>query len=161
MPEKPPAAKSYSLRESAPRDFQELWRIDQECFAPGIAYSQRELAWYMGLRGAFTIVAEAQPKGESGAIAGFVVGQRHPRGMGHIVTIDVLPQARRAGLGTVLMDATEQRLREQGCAAVYLETAVDNQVALQFYKRRGYAVLKTIPRYYMNSIDALMMGKNL
>jgi ribosomal protein S18 acetylase RimI-like enzyme len=32
---------------------------------------------------------------------------------------------------------------------------------LAFYKSLGYSVLKTIPRYYLNSIDALQMGKRL
>jgi ribosomal-protein-alanine N-acetyltransferase len=144
------------IRESQPEDFKELWRIDQQCFAPGISYSQRELAHYMARRGAFTLVAE-----EDGLIAGFVVGQRHGKGIGHIITIDVLPEARRSGVGSLLIEASEQRLRGEGCDSVYLETAVDNPAALMFYKRHGYHVLRTIPRYYMNQIDALVMGKKL
>lgn len=162
-----PASSSYSLRDYDSADFRELWRIDQECFAPGIAYSQRELAWYMGQRDAFTIVAEAadcsdQQSGKGKRrIAGFVVVQKRPRGVGHIVTIDVVPEARRGGLGSGLIEEAEQRLRAQGCSAIYLETAVDNAAALRFYKRHGYTVLKTIPRYYLNSIDALLMGKRI
>ncbi|MGZ4839460.1 MAG: GNAT family N-acetyltransferase [Terriglobales bacterium] len=162
-----PASASYSLRDYDSADFRELWRIDQECFAPGIAYSQRELARYMGQRNAFTIVAEAAECSDqkSGAgnrrIAGFVVAQKQPRGAGHIVTIDVLSEARRGGVGSLLMEGAEQRLRALGCSAVYLETAVDNIAALRFYKRHGYSVLKTIPRYYLDSIDALLMGKLL
>ncbi len=156
---------SFRLRDSGPADFRQLWQIDQECFARGIAYSQRELAAYMGTRGTFTLVAEAA-EGVAGGegkqrIAGFVVGQKQARGLGHIVTIDVRPEARRARLGSLLMDAAEERLRVLGCGAVYLETAVDNQAALRFYKQRSYSVLKTIPRYYLGSIDALLMGKKL
>lgn len=144
------------IRESRSEDFKELWRIDQECFAPGISYSQRELAYYMAQRGAFTLVAE---DGEQ--IVGFVVGQRHARSMGHIITIDVIPAAQRRGVGTLLMQASEERLKADGCDSIYLETAVDNAAALTFYKRHGYFVLKTIPRYYMNKIDALVLGKRL
>jgi [ribosomal protein S18]-alanine N-acetyltransferase len=144
------------IRESSSEDFKELWRIDQQCFAPGISYSQRELAYYMAQRGAFTLVAE-----DEGRIVGFVVGQRHPRAMGHIITIDVIAEARRSGIGAMLMDASEARLKAEGCDSIYLETAVDNSAAVSFYKRRGYYVLKTIPRYYLNRIDALLMGKKL
>lgn len=144
------------IRESNSKDFKELWRIDQQCFAPGVSYSQRELAYYMAQCGAFTLVAE-----EEGRIVGFVVGQRLPRGMGHVVTIDVIASARRSGVGNLLMNASEERLKIEGCNAIYLETAVDNTAALTFYKRRGYSVLKTIPRYYVNKIDALLMGKRL
>jgi len=144
------------IRESTSEDFKELWRIDQQCFAPGIAYSQRELAHYMARRGAFTLVAQ-----EDERMAGFVVAQRHGKGFGHIITLDVLPQARRSGVGSLLIEASEERLRREGCDSVYLESAVDNSAALMFYKRHGYHVLKTLPRYYMNQIDALLMGKKL
>ncbi|HET7186344.1 MAG TPA: N-acetyltransferase [Terriglobales bacterium] len=158
-------ADRYELRDSRPADFRRLWQIDQICFAPGIAYSQRELAYYMKMRGAFTIVAvksasAAEVRGGKGVV-GFVVGQILARGLGHVVTIDVMPEVRRAGLGTLLMNECEARLRAAGCRAVYLESAVDNEPALRFYKLHGYSVLKTIPRYYMNTIDALMLGKNL
>ena len=162
----PPTRASYSLRDYDLADLGELWRLDQECFAPRIAYSQRELAWYIGQRDAFTIVAEAQHSDEKGGagkrhIVGFVVAHKRPRGVGHIVTIDVLPNARRGGVGSLLLAEAERRLRTLGCSAVYLETAVDNAIALRFYKHHGYSVLKTIPRYYLDSIDALLMGKRL
>jgi ribosomal protein S18 acetylase RimI-like enzyme len=59
------------------------------------------------------------------------------------------------------MEECEARLRTAECKAVYLETAVDNDTAVRFYKRLRYSVLKTIPRYYLDSIDALLMGKKL
>ncbi len=42
-----------------------------------------------------------------------------------------------------------------------LETAVDNLAALAFYKRHGYSVVRTWPRYYSNGVDALVMKKEL
>jgi ribosomal-protein-alanine N-acetyltransferase len=77
------------------------------------------------------------------------------------VTIDVVSEARRGGVGSLLMEEAEARLRALGCNSIYLETAVDNAAALRFYKRLGYSVLKTIPRYYLGSLDALLMGKPL
>lgn len=150
------------LRDATKEDFAELWRIDHECFQPGIAYSRRELQWYMNLRGAFTIVADGRETPRSRwQIVGFVVGQQPRRGLGHIVTIDVLPEARRERLGTRLMTEVEERLKAHGCETIFLETAVDNVAAIRFYKRLGYFVVKTIPRYYLDKIDALMMSKEL
>ena len=146
---------AFTLRDSTPQDFEDLWRIDQECFPPGIAYSQRELKLYMRRRGAFTLVAN----GGDEKIAGFIVAQGGP--IGHIVTIDVIPEARRARVGSLLMTAAEDRLRGAGSLAVGLETAVDNAAALAFYKRRGYSVIRTWPRYYANGVDALVMQKEL
>lgn len=150
---------TFSIREYDSRDFNRLYEIDQSCFPVGIAYSRRELAYYMSLRGTFTLVAETSAK--TPEIAGFLVGKKHPRGMGHIITIDTVAKFRRAGLGSLLMNAAEQRLKKAGCHAMVLETAVDNEAAIAFYKRLGYFIVKTIPRYYQNHTDAFMMAKRM
>jgi [ribosomal protein S18]-alanine N-acetyltransferase len=147
----------FSLRDFRPEDFKTLWSIDQRCFAPGIAYSQRELGTYIRRRNSFTVVAEAQ---NSTVVAGFIVAEAN-RDVGHIISIDVLPAHRRFGLGSRLLSAAEGRLRAQGCANVVLETAVDNSSALAFYKRHQYTVLKVSPRYYSNGVDAFVLGKRL
>ena len=150
---------TFALREYDSRDFNRLYQIDQACFPPGIAYSRRELAYYMSMRGTFTLVAETKAKMPE--IAGFIVGQKHPQGMGHIITIDTVGKFRRAGLGSLLMNAMEVQLKKAGCHAIVLEAAVDNEAAIAFYKRLGYVVVKTIPRYYHNKIDAFMMAKRV
>jgi ribosomal protein S18 acetylase RimI-like enzyme len=38
---------------------------------------------------------------------------------------------------------------------------VDNISALSFYKRHGYSVISTSPRYYSNGVDALVLEKDL
>jgi [ribosomal protein S18]-alanine N-acetyltransferase len=153
----------FALREFRREDFNHLWRIDQECFAPGIAYSRLELAAYIQLRGSFTVVAE--PVGvavESAAkVLGFIVAQVKRRGVGHILTIDVPPAGRRFGIGSKLLTTAEERLRATACRSVVLETAVDNAAALAFYKRHHYSVVKTLPRYYSNGVDALGLEKEL
>lgn len=144
-----------SLRPYRKEDFDELWRIDQECFRPGIAYTRFELGAYFRLPNIFTLVAA-----EGKRIAGFITCDWR-RKTGHVITIDVREEARRLGVGTLLLAAAEKRLREQGCTGLFLETAVDNAPTLRFYERHGYAALRTIPRYYMGKLDALRLGKNL
>ena len=145
----------FVIRDSKPADFETLWQMDQECFPPGIAYSRQELKVYMRGKGSFTLVAA----GDDGAIAGFLVA--YGGGTGHIITIDVASSARRSGVGSLLLSAAEDRLRASGSQAVGLETAVDNLSALSFYKRHGYSVIKTWPRYYSNGVDALVLKKTL
>ena len=147
---------SYVIRDFEPGDFETLWRMDQECFPPGISYSKRELKAYLGHPGAFTLVAVDALSSES---QGFIVAQSG--NTGHIITIDVVAGARRSGVGSMLIKAAEERLRASGCRAVDLETAVDNLGALSFYKRHGYNVIRTWPRYYSNGVDALVLQKQL
>ena len=154
----------FILREFKPEDFEILWDIDQKCFSPGISYSRLELATYIRHRGSLTLVAEsteARRKSEESLIVGFIVAEVDRRGMGHIITIDVVAVARRFGIGSSLLSAAEDRLRAVQCPSVRLETAVDNLSALAFYKRHGYFLEKTVPHYYSNGVDALVLRKDL
>jgi ribosomal-protein-alanine N-acetyltransferase len=155
----------FTLRDSRREDFDRLWKLDQECFPPAISYSRVELAIYMRRSGAFTVVAEAAAGNHSGpakaAVLGFIVAEASRRGLGHIITIDVQPGARRCGVGSRLLTAAEERLRTAGCSLVFLETAVDNRSAFTFYKRHGYFLVKTVPRYYSNGVDAFVLRKDL
>lgn len=148
----------YRLRDSEIADFEALWRIDQKCFLPGISYSRPELSAYMRMQQSFTIVAEARP---AGTIVGFITAESNRRRTGHIITIDVLPEGRRLGVGSQLLAAAEERLRSVECVRVILEAAVDNASALAFYERHGYAAIKKIPQYYSNGVDALTFEKHL
>jgi len=149
-------AVPFVVRDFKAEDFDLLWRMDQECFAPGISYSKEELKSYIRHRGSFTLVAADVIEGE---IQGFIIG--HCVTTGHIITIDVSPEARRSGVGSLLLRAAEDRMRQAGCHWVGLETAVDNVTALSFYKRHGYNVVRTWPHYYSNGVDALVLRKEL
>lgn len=161
------AGLEFSIRNYRAADFDCLWEIDQRCFPAGISYTQMELSGFITRRNAITLVGEFQSgEAESTAggdgIAGFVVAHPIRRKYGRILTLDVLPEARRYGLGSMLMTACEERLRSLGCAAVYLETAVDNQPALRLYRKLGYQILRTLPDYYAShSLDAFQMSKQL
>ena len=148
-------AVAIVVRDYNPEDFESLWRMDQECFPPGISYSKRELNGFMRHKGSFTLVATNDKE----ELQGFIVG--HCGVSGHVITIDVGPAARRAGVGSLLLRAAEDRMRTAGCRRVGLETAVDNLTALSFYKRHGYDVVRTWPRYYPNGLDALVLKKDL
>jgi ribosomal-protein-alanine N-acetyltransferase len=145
----------FSIRPFEKGDFDTLWRIDQACFDPQLAYSRLELAFYMKRPGAFTLVAESD-----GVILGFIVAESR-RKTGHIITIDVIAKARRTGAGSHLLRAAEERLSNAGAVAVALETPVNNLAAIQFYKAHGYFVEKTVAGYYSGQLDALVMSKDL
>ena len=149
------------LRPYRPGDFQRLLEIDQACFVRGISYTAGEMRHFLNLSTAIRIVGE-----QEGEVQGFIIAdkfrsRRSQQFMGHIITIDVMAEARRNRLGSRLLEAVEMQVRDAGCAYVSLETAVDNTAAFAFYKRHGYELLKTIPRYYQNSVDAFLLRKHL
>jgi [ribosomal protein S18]-alanine N-acetyltransferase len=152
----------FTIRDYLPDDFERLWEIDQLCFPPGISYSRHELSIYIGRRNAFTLIAETgAPNEMSQKILGFLIAEAGRRHGGHIITIDVLSEERKQGVGSLLLESAEGGLRSAGCRLIYLETAVNNAAALAFYKRHCYDVIKTVPRYYSNGVDALVLEKNL
>ena len=159
------------LREYQSKDLDKLYRLDQECFDKDIAYSRAELTSYIQRKGSFTLVAELDDdwvsedgtklKFEKGTVAGFIVAELHPKGYGHIITIDTRKEFRRQKLGSKLLLAAEDELRERQSFMVVLEVAVNNLGAITFYKRHGYSIARTIPRYYNRELDAFFMSKRL
>jgi ribosomal protein S18 acetylase RimI-like enzyme len=166
------AVVGYQIRQFRKPDFDTLWRIDQACFDPQLAYSRPELAFYMRRPGSFTLVAESakdecsskSPSARNtnfpAGILGFVVAENR-RKNGHIITIDVIAEARRSGVGSGLLRAAEEKLAHAGTATVALETPVSNLPAIRFYKREGYFVEKTVAGYYSGLLDAVVMTKEL
>jgi [ribosomal protein S18]-alanine N-acetyltransferase len=149
-----PPGEAVCLRSFRPDDLEVLYRIDQACFAPGVSYSRQELEAFITRRSSKTWVAIAR-----GEVIGFLVADRAPQRVGHIITIDVAEHWRRRNVGTVLMDAAEDWARLQQLRFVYLETAEDNLAAQTFYEKRGYVKLKRTARYYSNGAAAWVMVK--
>jgi ribosomal protein S18 acetylase RimI-like enzyme len=150
-----------TVRRYRAADFKRLLEIDQSCFVEGIAYSEEELRYFLEMRTAVSLVGVDGDK-----VLGFIVADRFQprrasRSVGKIITIDVAPEAQHSGMGSLLMEAAEAEMKAKECDYVSLEVAVDNQQALSFYKKHGYSVLKVLPRYYLDSIDGLLMGKKL
>jgi len=144
------------LRPYRPEDLQTLYDIDQVCFVPGISYTREELKAFIGHRYSQTWVAE-----DGGAIIGFLISQREPRRILHIVTIDVLKAWRRRSVGSLLMEAAEQWAHNHALRMIGLETAQDNLVAQKFYLARGYRKVDEIENYYADGTAAWVMVKEL
>ncbi len=146
---------SHRLRPYISTDFDALFALDRECYPSGIAYSKRELRWYLAQPGAICFVAE-----DENVISGFILADADPPD-GHIITIDVAKAHRRHGVGTLLLGAAERALAECGVFTVEIETATDNEAGLQFWYVHNYRALGLLPGYYLGRIDAVRMSKAL
>jgi len=78
-----------------------------------------------------------------------------------ILTICVVPAARRTGHGGALLAAAEARAAADGAAKMFLEVAADNVAALSMYRSAGYETVGRRARYYPNGSDALVMARCL
>jgi ribosomal protein S18 acetylase RimI-like enzyme len=57
---------------------------------------------------------------------------------GVVTNLYVRPEYRGEGVGSALLGAAEDRLRELGVDTVALEVMADNEAARRFYRRAGY-----------------------
>jgi len=80
---------------------------------------------------------------------------------GHVISIAVLPEYRRRGIGTALMKAVLARMMETGIDEVYLEVRVSNLPAINMYKKLGFQVIRTVRGYYRDGEDAYIMARQL
>src|SRR5438309_10461946 len=70
----------FRIRQFEKADFDTLWRIDQACFDPQLAYSRPEMAFYMRRPESFTLVAEAEGVPGNGVLGFSVAETRRQRG---------------------------------------------------------------------------------
>jgi ribosomal-protein-alanine N-acetyltransferase len=149
------APSSARLRSYLPSDFETLYRIDQICFPKGISYGRFEMKVYLRARGSYCLLAET-----GGNVAGFILTELAPD-EGHIVTLDVLEDYRRQGIGSLLLGAAENEMASRGGKRMVLETATTNSAAIALWEKHGYRELGIMKCYYGNGLDAFRMGKEL
>jgi ribosomal protein S18 acetylase RimI-like enzyme len=146
---------TLSLRSYVPQDLPSLFQIDKACYEPGIAYSRRELRWYLEQEGVDCVVAEFD-----GQLIGFILS--HCEGTrAHIITIDVLEAWRRKRAGTALLGEIERLLAANGVRQVELETATTNEAGIAFWQKHGYRTVGLLKGYYLDRLDAYSMRKTL
>jgi ribosomal-protein-alanine N-acetyltransferase len=149
------ASSLPQLRSYRASDFETLYRIDQVCFPEGIAYGRFEMKVYLRAEGSYCLLAET-----GGSVAGFILAELAPD-EGHIITLDVLEEYRRQGIGSMLLDAAEKEAASRGGKSMVLETATTNKAAIALWRKHGYRQLGTIEDYYGRGRDAFRMGKEL
>ena len=86
---------------------------------------------------------------QDGRIVGSVLGGFDGRrGMMYHLAVD--PSHRQNGIGALLMDELEWRLRQRGCIRYYLLVTQDNEAAIRFYEARDW-----------QRLDLFVYGKDL
>ncbi len=80
---------------------------------------------------------------------------------GHVVSVAVLPEHRRKGMGKALVLKALEGMQGYGAKQCYLEVRVTNQEAVSLYKKLGFEVSRTVHGYYADGEDAFVMTLKL
>ena len=98
--------------------------------------------------------------GQGVVLAGFIIG-RAEADEGEVLTLCVLPAARRRGIATALIGALEQPLAPG--RGILLEVATTNQAARELYEFLGFHEIGRRPAYYQRGgqvVDALVLSSD-
>jgi ribosomal-protein-alanine N-acetyltransferase len=107
------------------------------------------------------------------AVFALVSGKTQPQGfaMGwtaagdaELLTVAVVPDARRRGLGAALVTAAGVAALVRGAASMHLEVAEDNEAARALYAKLGYKEAGRRHAYYAGergAVDAIVMRRTL
>jgi [ribosomal protein S18]-alanine N-acetyltransferase len=146
---------SITVRQYDVKDFLLLFKLDQKCFPPGIAFSKTMFRHFLTRSGAECLVAVDEKE-----IAGFMLTEENPP-LGHVMTLDIAESHRRKAIGSLLVRESENNLWFRGVRTMLLETATTNEAGVAFWQRHGYRIEAVVKNYYPGHLDAYEMRKRL
>lgn len=140
------------VRASTPQDQPQLLAILERSFEdtwrPQL--TDAAIAAYQNDRVAERFVAEHGHAFFIAQVDDWVAGFAHRDG-GFVDALHVLPQARRRGIGRLLMDSVEAAMRADGIALAALETDTFNEGSQGLYLALGYVEVARYPDEEWNS----------
>ena len=148
----------FSIQQASPTDLETLSNIEQECFTSE-AFSKTQIASLLKAPTSVSLLAKA---GEQ--VVGFIIGSVNDFGeikLGHIVTIDVVPEYRRKGVGMLMLQKVEREFQYAGVKVCYLEVRADNTAAKKLYQKRGYRQVEVLDDYYYRGGHGIRLEKAL
>lgn len=150
--------RKFTLRRFREEDLEQVIYINRTCLPENYsAYFFLEL--YVNYPETF-IVAEVDNK-----VVGYVMC-RIETGFsgfslikkGHIISIAVLPNYRRMGIGEALLrSALKAMIENYDVKECYLEVRISNTPAINLYKKLGFEIDRIIRGYYADGENAYLM----
>ncbi len=80
---------------------------------------------------------------------------------GHVVSIAVVDEHRRKGIGTVLVEESVNGIKLRQCDEFYLEVRCSNNDAVRLYEKMGFVIRQQLNSYYRDGEDAYLMAIEL
>lgn len=80
---------------------------------------------------------------------------------GHVISIAVLPEHQREGIGYALMREAMEAMVNYKAKECYLEVRASNVPAVNLYRKMGFEVARTSRGYYADGEAAYVMARKL
>lgn len=155
---------AFALRQVRPEDLDQVMYVNKVCLPENYTrYFFMDL--YQRFPNTF-IVAE-----ENGEIVGYVMcrietgppdwGLLGIAKKGHVISIAVLPEQQRKGIGQALMRKAMRGMGTYRARECYLEVRVSNKPAVNLYRKLGFEIKRTLRGYYADGEEAFVMNKKL
>ena len=128
-----------------------LAAIHAGCFEPRECWDEAAMASLLVVPGTIAVLHGSAGMGMFRAAGGEA----------EVLTLAVLPDARRLGTGAALLEAGLDWCTSLGARAMFLEVAVANRGARALYERAGFSVVGSRRRYYEGGGDAFVMRAEL
>lgn len=140
------------IRTMEAGDIPQIAYLETVCFSD--PWSERSIASELENRLACWLVAV-----EDSTVLGYIGSQTVLDGT-DIMNIAVAPEARRQGIGELLLNSLIDILKERGVHFLMLEVRQSNAAAIALYRKSGFAEVGVRPNYYRNPREnALIMRK--
>ena len=136
-----------SLTAARPAYAQILAELHAAAFPPEERWDARAMAEMLAMPGSFGWIAESD---------GFILA-RVAADEAEILTLAVLPDRRRLGLGATLLAEAMRSAAARGAQAVLLEVAKRNDAARGLYASFGFKEVGQRRQYYPDGSDALVL----
>ena len=146
---------TWQLRAATPDDLDAIMAIETSVFPEDAWSAGTMLAELRDRNGHYLVAFPPDDPSRIDAYAGLCA----PRGLpqADIQTIAVVEDARRHGLGRVLMLRLIDVARERGASELFLEVRADNPGAKSLYVSLGFEEIAVRPGYYGGVVDAVIM----
>ena len=76
---------------------------------------------------------------------------------GHVVSVAVLNEYRRRGIGKTLVEEAIKGVKSKKCDELYLEVRCSNTEAVKLYENMGFFIKQRLKTYYRDGEDAYLM----
>ena len=80
---------------------------------------------------------------------------------GHVVSIAVLDDYRKKGIGRILVEESVKGIKLKNCDEFHLEVRCSNNDAVRLYEKLGFAIRQQLNAYYRDGEDAYLMAIEL